>query len=104
MLLLSDRIGFANPRGKLIIEIFEIIDAKRVEMIPRRESLHLHKARMLKPACKDKVTNEKVFAHLHGYKGDPHLKGYARLFRQHLHSSTFPDHRRERIEQFAHVF
>src|SRR5215831_18123362 len=72
-------------------------------MISRRESLHTHKTRMLKPPRQNKVTNEIVAAHLYGNEGHSHLKGDARLLRQHFHLPTFSNHLCERIKQFTNV-
>jgi hypothetical protein len=66
MLLLSHGIRFANPRCKFVVEIQETVEPKRVQVISRREGFDAQKTRMIKPARKNKVTNEKVAAHLHG--------------------------------------
>jgi len=65
MLLLSDGIGFTNPRRKLPIEICQTVESKRVQMISRREGFDAGKARMLNPARKNKVSDEIVSAQLH---------------------------------------
>ena len=81
MLLRSDRVRFSNPTGKLIIQIFRTLQAERMQMISRRESLDAGKPRMLDSARKNKVTDEIVSADLHGDERHAHLKGYAGLLR-----------------------
>lgn len=66
MLLLAHCISFANPPRKFVVEFRQPVESKSVQMISGRESLDAGKARMLNPARQNKVTDEKVLAHLHG--------------------------------------
>ena len=66
MLLFSNCISLANPRGKLVVELRQTIDSKRMQMISGGERLDAGKAWMLNAPRKNKVTDQVVSAHLHG--------------------------------------
>ena len=65
MLLLAHGIRFANPLGKLFIQIRNTVHAKCVQVISRRESLDARKPRMLNPSRKNKVADQMVSSDLH---------------------------------------
>jgi hypothetical protein len=103
MFLLADCVRFSNPRHEFVIKIRNILHAKGVQMISRRESLDARKTGMLNAAAENEVTNEVFTAHLHRDERHAHLKSNAGFFRQNFHRPAFFNHRRERIEQFANV-
>src|ERR1041385_4722119 len=103
MFLTPDIIGFTNPRGEFLVEFLQMVEAERVQMISRRESLDAGKARMLEAARKNKMTDKIIAPHLDRDERHAHLKSNSRLLRQHLHRTARLNDLHQRIEQFTHV-
>src|SRR5262245_26905849 len=56
--LLAHRIRLSQPRDESGIDVAAVLEAKRMQMIPRRERLDLPKTSMLQAACNNHVTVE----------------------------------------------
>jgi hypothetical protein len=71
-----------------------------MQMIPRRESLHLAETRMIESARKDKVTIEPPLPRRHLRKRHPHLESDPSFLRQNTHRTNRANEPDDRVEEF----
>src|SRR6185436_8227727 len=101
VLLLADRVGLAEPGAKLRIQVRGRLEAKRVQMIPRRERLHATEAPMFEPAREHDVAVDPALSRRHLRERHPHLKGDPRLLRHDPDGPNGLDDGDKAIEQRA---
>jgi hypothetical protein len=101
MFLPSNLVSLANPLRELIVEIAEALQAKSMEMISGRESFDAPETWMFDAARKNKVADQIISPHGNGDERHPDLERDPGFLGKDLHWTTFPDHRRESVEQFS---
>jgi hypothetical protein len=82
MPLLADLIGLGQPCRDFVIHLISALEAKGVEMIPRRKRFDAAKTRMLATARQDDVAVDPFSPNNKRSEAHPHLEGDARLLRQ----------------------
>src|SRR5882724_10963386 len=80
--LLAYSVGLGEPRGDFAIDLIDVLEAKGVQMISRRESLDAAKARIFQASRQDDVAVDPILPD--GESGETHsdLEGDPCLFRE----------------------
>jgi hypothetical protein len=79
MALLANAICLGKPGGDFIIDFLDVLEAKGVQMISRRESFDPAKARMFQAARQDHVAIDPISPDHEGGETHPDLKCDARF-------------------------
>src|SRR5205823_4648465 len=83
MPLFAHRIGFGEPRAKLVVHVARSAEPESVNVIVWRNSLDLPEAGMLQPTREHDMAIEPIRAWCHLRKRHPHLESDAGLLGKH---------------------
>jgi hypothetical protein len=100
--LLADCVCLAHPRNERGVDVPGVLEAKRVQVIPRRERLDLPKTSVLQAACENHVAIEPSFSRRDLREGHADLEGDPCLLGENDHRADRAHRIGDEVEQLAH--
>ena len=91
VLLSADLVGFGQPRAEVLIDVAQLHEPERVQVIARRERLDAAEARVIETSGQHHVPVQPAAPRRHLREGHPHLEGDPRLLRQNLYRADRSD-------------
>jgi len=88
MPLLTDAVGFADPREDFVVQLFVESEAEGVYVIPRGNCFDLRETRVLETAGEDNVSDETIAPQAYGSEAHSDLKRDARFLRYNAHRTA----------------
>jgi hypothetical protein len=104
MALLADAICLSEPRCDFIVDLIDLLESKRMQMISRRESFDAAKARILQAPRQNNVAVHPVLPNDECCETHPNLESDPRFLWQNRDRSVLLRNFQELVEDGADIF